>query len=106
MDFIGNISQAHNAYSQAARRLGNNEGDTASSGNSVSDFGSVLHQAVNGVVESGHEAERQAAQGIKGGGDMTQIVTAVSNAQLALQTTTVLRDRFVQAYQDVMRMSI
>ncbi|KXV66584.1 flagellar hook-basal body protein FliE, partial [Gluconobacter japonicus] len=34
------------------------------------------------------------------------IVTAVSNAQLALQTSTVIRDRMVQAYQDVMKMTI
>ena len=31
---------------------------------------------------------------------------AVSKAQLALQSTTAIRDRVVQAYQDIMKMSI
>ena len=36
----------------------------------------------------------------------TDVVTAVSQAELALQTTTAIRDRVVQAYQDIMRIQI
>ncbi|MBS1103780.1 flagellar hook-basal body complex protein FliE [Gluconobacter sp. Dm-62] len=114
---LTSLSQAHNAYavqSLQSRLQGvtDNVDDgfqsSAATGNSVSgtDFGSVLSQSVSSVIDSGHDAEAEAAQGLTGGGDMTQIVTAVSNAQLALQTTTVIRDRMVQAYQDVMKMTI
>jgi flagellar hook-basal body complex protein FliE len=34
------------------------------------------------------------------------VVLAVARAELALQTTVAIRDRVVQAYQDVMRMPI
>jgi flagellar hook-basal body complex protein FliE len=34
------------------------------------------------------------------------VVTAISRADLALQTAVALRDRVVSAYQDVMRMPI
>jgi flagellar hook-basal body complex protein FliE len=34
------------------------------------------------------------------------VVAAVSKAELALQTTVTIRDRVVQAYQDIMRMPI
>ena len=47
-----------------------------------------------------------AASGISGHGNLTQVVMAVSRAQLALQTTTAIRDRVVSAYQDIMKMSI
>lgn len=114
---LTSLSQAHNAYAvqslqsrlqdvtdtidDGVRSFGST-GDTSSG----TDFGSVLSQSVSNVIDSGHDAEAKAAQGLTGGGDMTQIVTAVSNAQLALQTTTVIRDRMVQAYQDVMKMTI
>jgi flagellar hook-basal body complex protein FliE len=45
-------------------------------------------------------------QGIAGNANLTEVVTAVSRAQLALQTTTAVRDRVVQAYQEIMRMPI
>jgi flagellar hook-basal body complex protein FliE len=34
------------------------------------------------------------------------VVTALAKAELALQTTVAVRDRVVQAYQEIMRMPI
>ena len=73
---------------------------------SLEGFGQALTSALQGVVASGHEADKQAAAGIAGTGDLTDVVTAVNRAELALQTTTAIRDRVVQAYQDIMRMPI
>jgi len=70
------------------------------------DFGGVLTRAMEGAVQSGHAAENQAMTAIAGGGDLTELVQAVSRAELALQTTTAIRDRVVSAYQDIMRMPI
>ena len=80
-------------------------GDTdgaASSG----DFGGLLSRALQGVVDTGHDADAKSMQAIAGGGNITDVVTAVSKAELALQSTTAIRDRVVQAYQDIMRMAI
>ncbi len=71
-----------------------------------SSFGDTLSQALQGVVDSGHAADTAAAKGISGEGNLTDVVMAVSKAQLALQSTTAIRDRVVQAYQDIMKMSI
>ncbi|MEJ5116396.1 MULTISPECIES: flagellar hook-basal body complex protein FliE [Gluconobacter] len=105
---ITSLSQAHSAYAQSLQsRFQTGVTDDVPDGTATSgDFGSVMSQAVSSVINTGHDAEAQSAAGLHGGGDMTQIVTAVSNAQLALQTSTVLRDRMVQAYQDVMKMTI
>ena len=73
---------------------------------SLEGFGSALTQALQGVVDAGHQADQSSAQAISGTGNLTDVVTAVNRAELALQTTTVVRDRVVQAYQDIMRMSI
>lgn len=70
------------------------------------DFGSTLSRALHGAAAAGQAAETQSLQAIAGQGDVTQVVTAVARAELALQTTTAIRDRVVQAYQDIMRMPI
>ncbi len=69
-------------------------------------FGGALQRAMQGVVDAGHQADAQAMTAIVGGGNLTDVVTAVSKAELALQSTVAIRDRVVQAYQDIMRMPI
>lgn len=43
---------------------------------------------------------------VAGEGNILDVVSAVSKAELSLQTTIAVRDRVVQAYQDIMRMPI
>lgn len=90
-------SGAADAYARVDR------GDTGGAGAS---FGSVLQNALDGAVETGHTAETDAMQAISGQGNLTDVVTAISRAQLTLQTATAIRDRVVQAYQDIIKMPI
>ena len=76
------------------------------SGASGGGFGDVLGRALSGVVDAGHQADAKSMQAIAGQGNLTDVVTAVSRAELALQSAVAIRDRVVQAYQDVMRMPI
>ncbi|HTZ71578.1 MAG TPA: flagellar hook-basal body complex protein FliE [Acetobacteraceae bacterium] len=69
-------------------------------------FSDLLSRALDGAVNAGESAEAQATKAISGHGDLTQVVTAVSQAQLALQTTVAIRDRVLQAYQDIIKMPI
>lgn len=69
-------------------------------------FGQVLTRAMEGVVDAGKRADAQSVTAISGGGNLTEVVTAVARAELALQSVTAVRDRVVQAYQDIMRMPI
>jgi flagellar hook-basal body complex protein FliE len=73
---------------------------------SGADFGGMLQRAIGGVVDTSRQAEALSTQAIAGGGNLTEVVAAVSKAELALQTTTTIRDRVVQAYQDIMKMPI
>ena len=69
-------------------------------------FGAALDRAVVGVVQDGQHADAASMQAVAGGGNITDVVTAVSKAELALQTTVAIRDRVVQAYQSIMNMPI
>jgi flagellar hook-basal body complex protein FliE len=70
------------------------------------DFGATLRQAVQGAMDAGHAADAKAMEALNGTGNLTEVVTAVARAQLALQSATAIRDRVVQAYQDIMKMPI
>jgi len=75
-------------------------------GSAGADFGSAITDALQGVVDAGHDADDKSMQAIAGGSNLTDVVTAVSKAELSFQTTTAIRDRAVQAYQDIMRMQV
>ncbi len=69
-------------------------------------FGDLLSKSLGSAINTSQQAETQATTAIEGGGDLTHVVTAVSRAELALQTTVAVRDRVLQAYQDIIKMSI
>ena len=73
---------------------------------SISKPGSAITQALGQAVQTGHTADDQAMKAISGGGNLTEVVTALSHAEMTLQTATAIRDRVVQAYQDIMKMPI
>lgn len=69
-------------------------------------FGAALTRAAQGVVTMQRGADAASTQALQGQGSVTDVVLAVSRAELALQTATTLRDKMVSAYQDVMRLPI
>jgi flagellar hook-basal body complex protein FliE len=69
-------------------------------------FGDVLTQALGEAAQTGHKADEQAMKAIGGDGNLTEVVAALSHAEITLQTATAIRDRMVQAYQDIMKMPI
>jgi len=98
---IPTITVRPSAAAQAYGRV-----DSGAQGSETGGFGAVLQRAIQGVVDTGHAAEAKSMQAITGNGNLTDVVTAVSKAELALQSATAIRDRVVQAYQDIMRMPI
>lgn len=79
---------------------------TSPAGAGGSDFGAVLRSAVESAVDTGHEAESAAMKAVTQGGNVTEVATALSRAELTLQTATAVRDRMLQSYQDIMRIQI
>ncbi len=88
---------AAKAYSDVASRT---------LGDGGADFGGVLARAITGAIDTTKAAEHRAMGAIAGKGNLTDVVSAVAQAELTLQTTMAIRDRVVQAYQEIMRMPI
>jgi flagellar hook-basal body complex protein FliE len=97
-----NFSDAVNAY-QSAARAATGEGGAASADGS---FGDMLKNTAGNVVDTIAKGEQASMAAATGSADLTAVTAAVSNAQIAVQTVVAIRDRVIQAYQDIMRMPI
>ena len=103
---LPSIAAAHTAL-QAYRSVDSGaQGKIGGASPGGADFSAALSRALASVVDTGRSAENGAMQAISGAANITDVVTAVAKAELALQTTVAVRDRVVQAYQDIMRMPI
>jgi len=69
-------------------------------------FKSVMTDMAESMAEAGKNAEKMTAQAMTGKADLNEVVMAVANADVALQTVVAVRDRVIQAYQDILRMPI
>ncbi len=101
-DGIATLTVTPRAAADAYQRT-----DTAAGAAGEGDsFGATLAQMVNDAVAQGHAADAQSAAAISGQGNLTEVVTSLARAELALQSATAIRDRVVQAYQQIMQMPI
>lgn len=69
-------------------------------------FGEMLREALQNTVDASREAEAVSAKAAAGKADVTDVVTAVTNAEMALDTVVGIRDKVISAYQEIMRMPI
>ena len=69
-------------------------------------FADLVGDAVSAAIDAGRQGEALTAKAVTGEADLRQVVSAVTNAEVSLQTAIAIRDRVIEAYQDIMRMSI
>ncbi|HQT88332.1 MAG TPA: flagellar hook-basal body complex protein FliE [Acidiphilium sp.] len=69
-------------------------------------FGHYVSDMISQTVHQSSAAESTATAALTGSGNLTGAVTAVAQAQLALQTSVAIRDRVISAYQSIMNMPI
>lgn len=104
-------AQAYRNLANTAR-TGKSDEDTstggaagAGSGGGVS-FSDFLKDKARESVDTMKTSEQMSAKAVTGEADLTDVVQAVTAAELTLQTVVAVRDRMVSAYQEIMRMPI
>jgi flagellar hook-basal body complex protein FliE len=99
---------AANAYANLARILdtgGASKGSEAGGGDGPS-FGALLKDAIGSVLEAGKKSDAQTVAMASGKANVMDVVTAVAETDVAVSTLVSVRDRVIQSYEDVMKMSI
>ena len=98
------FANAAAAYASAAKKAAAPGLDAPGKGGDG--FGELVKQAAQSTVDSLKQGEAATLQAVAGKADIAQVVTAVSNAEVTLQTAVAVRDRVIQAYLDILRMPI
>lgn len=70
------------------------------------DFASMLRDAAATTIKTLKSSEAETLKAAAGKADINEVVMAVSQADITLQTVVTVRDRVIQAYQDILRMPI
>lgn len=104
-------SAATSAYQATAQLIdsiskGGNQSPSGSVAGASNSFQELLGQAVDTVSEAGRNVEKQTMAAVQGQGDMIDVVTAVAETEVALQSMVSLRDRVISSYEEIMRMPI
>lgn len=68
------------------------------------EFADLVKSAIHEAVKIGEKSENLTIQGINDRADINQVVTAVAEAELALQTVVTVRDKVLDAYKEIIRM--
>ena len=99
---------AANAYAAHARLLsGLEQVPAAGTANGAGpDFAALVRGALGSVAESGRSADQQTQTFAAGQGNIVDVVTAVSETEVAIQTLVSVRDRVIKSYEEIMRMPI
>lgn len=69
-------------------------------------FGDLLKTATVNSINTMKAGEAMSARAVTGDASLPDVVQAVNAAELTLQTVIAVRDRLVNAYQDIMRMQV
>jgi len=67
-------------------------------------FGDALRQLIGAVDGSAGEANQAVGKMLDGSGDVHEAMIAMQRADTMLELTVQVRNKLVQAYQDIMRM--
>ena len=68
------------------------------------EFADLVKSAIDEAVKIGERSEQLTIQGINERADVSQVVTAVAEAELTLQTVVTVRVKVLDAYKEIIRM--
>ena len=97
------------AYNSASRLIGESGrsslpglGDKAQ----TPDFGQLLASDMRSVVDSGNVSDQLSLDLVNGKANVVDVVTAISQTEMAMESMVTIRDRVISAYEEIKRRPI
>ena len=99
---------AANAYAKLARLAdpGANPLKLGAGDSGGPSFGAMVKDAIASVAEAGRKSDGLAQGMAAGKANIVDVVTAVSETEVAVEAMVSVRDKVIQAYEEIMRMPI
>jgi flagellar hook-basal body complex protein FliE len=79
---------------------------SGATGATAGDFSNFLSNALKDGMGTMKQGETMAARQVSGQANIVDVVSAVNQAEITLDTVVAVRDKVVQAYQSIMNMPI
>lgn len=102
------MNAAMAAYGNVAKLGGQGAGiaspATAPSGGG--DFARLVAESLQGVVDAGKQSDQLSMDMVNGKANVVDVVTAISQTEIAVEGMVTVRDRVISAYEEIMRMPI
>jgi len=95
---VARIASDLSSLALGRQPVGEATGDTS--------FASVLKEAIGSVAEMGRKSDAQTRAAANGKANIVDVVTAVSETEVAIDAVVAVRDRVIAAYEDIMKMPI
>jgi flagellar hook-basal body complex protein FliE len=101
-------SIAANAYASLAKLtdpagLGKGSGEGSAAGPS---FSALVKDAIGALSKTTHNSDVQSQAAAAGKANMIDVVTAVAESEVAIDTLVSVRDKVISAYEEIMKMPI
>ena len=100
LDAAAAYGQAKSEFNDAKTGFSGSDDDQSTS------FASLVGDMIGDVREATTASEIASAKALTGEADMVEVVTAVSNAEMVVDTVVRVRDKVMQAYQQITKMPI
>jgi flagellar hook-basal body complex protein FliE len=105
---LGNITSAAQVLSayQASGPQASTGSGLGNTAGTATDFSSLVGNAAESALQTMRQAEQTTAAGVAGKADVQQVVEALGDAEVTMQTVVAVRDKVLGAYNDIMRMTV
>jgi len=103
------INAAMAAYGNVAKLTGQDIGGglgLPTGGAGGGDFAKMLAESLQGVAEAGQRSDQLSMDIVNGKASIVDVVTAISQTEMAVESMVSVRDRVISAYEEIMRMPI
>jgi flagellar hook-basal body complex protein FliE len=87
-------------------QLGMESTDAAKAAASNPAFSELVKEGLRRGSSAGYTGEAQSVKSVADQAELHELVSAVTNAELTLNTVVAIRDKMIAAYQDIMKMPI
>lgn len=103
------LSKAANAYKLASNIAGQGGvagGDMVGEAPKGPSFTELVSEGLDDARKTGYGSEIVSTKALVNKAELTDLVNSVTNAELTLNTVVAIRDKVINAYQDILRMPI
>jgi flagellar hook-basal body complex protein FliE len=97
---------AARAYGQALQTMAGKGGQAPGLNDDGDGFGALLQTALGNTASGAQATEAKMAAIGSGDADIVDLVTAVAQTEIAVETLVTVRDRVISAYQEILNMPI